>query len=563
VDAHGHVVAGGLQSLSANLLSPPDGEVRSIETLQSTLRAWQAANAAAVGKANFILGFGYDDSQLAELRHPTRDELDAISTTIPVLVVHQSGHIGALNSAALAAIGYDASTRDPAGGVIRRRAGSQEPDGVLEESAFFNALPKLLGRAGREGFEAFTRAGADLWARFGYTTAQDGRATAAQYAVMQAVAADTGLPIDVVVYPDVLTDRDFAKGTVSQAYANRLRVGGVKLTIDGSVQGFTAWRDRPYFKPAEGLGPGYAGYAAVTSEQVLDAVDWAYANDLQILTHANGEAAMDLLIAAVQVATLKHGAGQDRRPVLIHGQLVRADQLDAFKRLGVLPSLFTMHTFYWGDWHSSRTLGPEMAENISPTGWVLQRGMRFTAHHDAPVAFPDSMRVLDATVTRVARGSGRVIGPDQRVDVMTALKAMTLWPAWQHREEDRKGSLEPGKLADFVVLSRDPTVGDVNTIDAIQVLETIKEGRTVYRRSPAEVRKAALTATPTPAGDHGLAGLLRAAAVDRELQALPPWYRSARVRADLEARAHDNSCVAPLLNELMLAMTAGPAEGAP
>jgi predicted amidohydrolase YtcJ len=138
-----------------------------------------------------------------------------------------------------------------------------------------------------------------------------------------------------------------------------------------------------------------------------------------------------------------------------------------------------MHTFYWGDWHRDHTVGPVNADNISPTGWLVKRGMMFGTHHDAPVAFPDSMRVLDATVTRRTR-SGDILGPDQRVDVMTALRAMTLWPAWQHFEEDRKGSIEVGKLADFVILSADPTAVDPETLDQIDVLVTIKNGAVVY-----------------------------------------------------------------------------------
>jgi hypothetical protein len=138
-----------------------------------------------------------------------------------------------------------------------------------------------------------------------------------------------------------------------------------------------------------------------------------------------------------------------------------------------------MHTFYWGDWHRDHTVGPALADNISPTGWCVQRGMKFTSHHDAPVAFPDSMRVLDATVTRRSR-SGDIIGPDHRVDVMTALRAMTLWPAWQHFEEKTKGSIETGKLADFVILDKDPTAIDPETLDEIKVVETIKEGVTIF-----------------------------------------------------------------------------------
>ncbi|HRY90650.1 MAG TPA: amidohydrolase family protein, partial [Rubrivivax sp.] len=137
VDAHGHVVMGGLQALSANLLAPPDGEVKDIASLQKTLRDWMAANAAAVKKIDLAIGFGYDSASLAELRHPTREELDAVSREVPIMIVHQSGHMAVLNSKALELAGITADTPDPEGGKIHRRAGSKEPAGLIEETAFF------------------------------------------------------------------------------------------------------------------------------------------------------------------------------------------------------------------------------------------------------------------------------------------------------------------------------------------------------------------------------------------------------------------------------------------
>jgi len=476
VDSHGHVVMGGLQALAANLLAPPDGEVKDIASLQKTLRDWVAANPEAGKPGGMILGFGYDPAQLAELRDPTREDLDRVSRDVPVIAIHQSGHFGAFNSVALERAGITAETPDPAGGIIRKQSNG-EPDGVLEENAFIGAIAKLLGGLSPEHFEEFARAGARLWARFGYTTAQEGRAAPSTVATVRKVAAEGGLDIDVVMYPDMLVDRAFIAANVSATYENRVRVGGAKLTIDGSPQGFTALRDRPYYAPVGHYPPGYAGYAAAAMEQVLEAVDWAFANGIQLLTHANGEGASDMLIAAIDAATKKHGPGA--RPVLIHGQFLREDQVDALQRLGIFPSLFPMHTFYWGDWHRDHTVGPANADDISPTGWVRTRGMMFGSHHDAPVAFPDSMRVLDATVTRRSR-SGDIIGPAQRVDVMTGLKAMTIWPAWQHFEENDKGSIEAGKLADFVVLSDDPTAVDPETLDTLKVLRTIKEDRVVY-----------------------------------------------------------------------------------
>lgn len=478
VDAHGHVFMGGVQALSANMLAPPDGEVKDIPSLIQALKDWTSANQKPVDKIQLIVGFGYDNAMLAELRHPTREDLDQVSKDVPVLIIHQSGHLFAVNSKALEVCGVTALIPNPAGGVIRRGDDGKEPNGVLEETAGFPVIMKLLSRAGAEGSKQFARSGAELWARFGYTTAQEGRSTPAVANILRTVADEGGLNIDVVTYPDVLVDREFIKKNVTQEYKNRLRVGGAKLTIDGSPQGFTAWRDRPYYAPVGKYPPGYRGYPAATEEQVISAVDWAFENRIQILTHSNGEAASDLLVAAIDAATRKHGAG-DRRAVLIHGQFLREDQIDSFNRLSVIPSLFPMHTYYWGDWHRDHTVGPVLADNISPTGWCLKRGMKFTTHHDAPVAFPNSMRVLDATVTRRSR-SGDIIGPDHRVDVMTALKAMTLWPAWQHFEEKSKGSIETGKLADFVILDKDPTAIDPETIDQIKVVETIKEGATIF-----------------------------------------------------------------------------------
>ena len=547
VDAHGHVFVGGVQALSANLLAPPDGNVKDIASLQKVVREWMAANDAAVKKVGLILGFGYDNASLAEHRHPNRDDLDQISKDIPVMLWHQSGHMVAVNSKALEMTGMTAETPDPQGGVIQRREGSKEPNGVFEETAAMPVIMKLLSRTGVEGAKQFARAGAELWARYGYTTADEGRSIPATVQIMRQVADEGGFKIDVATYPDVLADRDFIKKNFGQTYKNRFRVAGAKLTIDGSPQGFTAWRDRPYVDPVGEYPKGYSGYPSATPESVLDAVNWAYANNIQLLTHANGEAASDMLIAASQVALLRNGPGADRRPVLIHGQFLREDQVDSYKRLGVLPSLFPMHTFYWGDWHSSKTVGPELAKNISPTGWMVKRGMKFTSHHDAPVAFPDSMRVLDATVTRKARGSGKIIGPDQRVDVITALKAMTIWPAWQHYEETTKGSIEVGKLADFVILSRDPTKGDVNTIDTIKVTETIKEGSTVFALTAEEQRKADLMLKPDGRGDTAFARFVRGGS--------SPGHGHGH-----GDDAHADTCMSPVLTQ-MVAAIAGMADG--
>ena len=545
IDSHGHVVMGGIQALSANLLAPPDGTVQDIASLVDELKLWTEENRSTVEAVNLIVGFGYDPAQLAEQRHPTREDLDKVSTEFPVYIVHQSGHIGVTNSRGLEFLGLNANSEEVPGGVIRRGP-ANEPDGVLEGNIHFSSLGRLFGNLGQKGFLELGRAGTKLWASYGFTTAQEGRAVPLVVDVLNELADLQELAIDVAVYPDVMVDRDFVAANHSREYTNRVRIAGGKLTLDGSPQGFTALRDRPYYDPVGDYPPGYTGIAYETMETVLDMVDWAFENDVQLLSHANGEGASDRLIAAIEAATQKHGKA-DRRPVLIHGQFLREDQVDAYNRLKVFPSLFPMHTFYWGDWHRDHTVGPARADNISPTGWMVQRGMKFGSHHDAPVAFPDSMRVLDATVTRRSR-SGNIIGPAQRVDVITALKSMTLWAAYQHFEEDTKGSIEPGKLADLVILSGDPLAIAPEDLETLRVMETIKEGETVYRRSADRGK----WIEPGSASERSFASALKGLVAQHELAALPASFQNNFiVRAGMKTGRHRPACVPSALTAIL------------
>lgn len=508
VDPHGHVFNTGIQAMSANLLPRPDGGVNTIAEMQAVLKIWASDNARITGKYHWIIGFGYDDAQLKEQRHPTREDLDQVSKDLPVVIVHQSGHLGVMNSKALELMGIKAASTDPKGGVIRRLPGSQEPDGVLEENAFFMPLFGLLGKLDAQANKALFKAGIDFYKQFGYTTAQEGKATPGAMATMAAVAKEGKLDIDVVAYPDISIGSESIKPPLlSRSYTGHLRIGGVKLTLDGSPQGKTAWLTQPYYKVPAGQAADYHGYGAFSDEQVIGFVDTAFTKGWQVLAHVNGDAATDQFIQAVRLAEKKHGMA-DRRPVAIHAQTARLDQVEAFRELGIIPSFFPMHTFYWGDWHRDSVLGPERAPNISPTGWALQRGMIFTSHHDAPVAMPNAMRVISATVNRVTR-SGQVLGPEHRTTPLVAIKAHTLWSAYQHFEEEAKGSIEVGKLADFVLLDQNPLTVDPLKIAEIKVIETIKQDKTVYRREPtasqAAVTSCAESATCFKLASHVLA----------------------------------------------------------
>ena len=479
IDAHGHLKNVGFQALSANLLPPPDADVDSLAVLQEKLGQWGEGELSA--KLGWIIGFGYDDSQLAEKRHPNRDDLDAVSSEKPVFIIHQSGHLYVANSELLEMAGITAETDDPDGGVIQRRPGSREPNGVLEETALMPVL-KVFPKIDGAGQRRMVREGIDAYTSFGFTTATEGRAFPSDVDLYTAMAEAGELEIDVVAFPDYWLGRDTVAGSpwLSRSYQGHFRIGGIKGNLDGSPQGKTAWLSEPYFEPPAGRDADYAGYAMLEEVQALAMFDDAYAQGWQVINHANGDAAIDQLIRVARAATQKHGPA-DRRTVGIHSQTIREDQLDAYQELGIIPSLFGMHTFYWGDYHRDSVLGPERAARISPARSALDRGMIFTQHHDAPVALPSSIAILATQVNRITR-SGQVLGPDQRVTPLEALKSITIYAAYQYFEEGSKGSIEAGKLADLVILSDDPLSVSPEALWDLEVLETIKEGETVYKK---------------------------------------------------------------------------------
>lgn len=478
IDGHGHVFNVGLQALSANMLPAPDGDGNSVADLQKLLKQWMEENQSFIDITGWVIGFGYDDSQLD--RYPTKEDLDAVSTDYPVIIIHQSGHLSVINSKALELVGYDASTKDPKGGKIRRMTGSNEPNGVLEEIAHFAVLFKdFLPKMTPELQDEMLLKGQKLYASFGYTTAQEGRSTPDGTATMERAAGKDALLLDIVSYVDIQANRAAAESKYQGlTYTNKYRVGGVKLNLDGSPQGKTAWLTHPYFIPPEGETKDYHGYESMTDDQAYSYVADAYKNNWQIMAHCNGDAAIDQYINAVSKANKEFG-NDDRRTIIIHGQTAREDQLDSFVSEDIFPSFFPMHTFYWGDWHVNSVLGKERAYKISPTNTALKKGLIFTSHHDAPVALPSSIRVLSATVTRVSR-SGQIIGPDERISAYHGLKALTDWAAVQYFEEASKGTIETGKVADFIILDRNPVKIDPMELEKLVVLETIKGGKSIY-----------------------------------------------------------------------------------
>lgn len=482
LDGHGHFYNVGFTALCANLLPPPDGEGRDVESIVRTMQLYMNSEDGkfTFKKIGWVIGNGYDDSQLASKSHPTKEDLDKISTELPVVIIHQSGHLGCMNTKGLELAGITSETENPQGGVIRKNANG-EPTGVLEENALFGVLFSVMGKMDEEYAARCIAKGQAVYAQYGYLTAQDGRTSIEQLAALEAASKANAFYLDVVAYPDITLGTDYITSdgfSPSHTYTNNFRIGGVKLTLDGSPQGKTAWLGKCYHVNPDGREGCYEGYPVMSDEEATNYVKKAFRNHWQILCHSNGDAAIQQYINAVDAAMEEYGY-PNHRTVLIHGQTLRKDQIPDLVRLNIFPSLFPMHTYYWGDWHAESVLGEERAEYISPCKDVIEAGLQITSHHDAPVTEPNSMRVLDATVNRVTR-SGRVLGPDQRLTPYQGLKTLTDWAAVQYFEEDSKGTLSVGKNADFVILNENPLKMDPLEIHNIQILESIKRGVRVY-----------------------------------------------------------------------------------
>ncbi len=479
VDGHAHFFGFGAQAVTANLLASPDGDCNDIPTLVTTMKAW-AAKSDLSSTNGWIAGMGFDDAVLKENRFPTRQELDVVSKDTPVVIIHISGHFCVMNTKGLEMSGINASSKNPEGGLIRREKDGKTPNGVLEELAAIPFMTKAITPSTPENASYFLEKGQEMAASYGHTTVQEGRAMAGQHNAIASFAESGKLKLDIATYIDYTAPDLFRTKWYSKSYNNHYRIAGIKLTLDGSPQGRTAWRDVPYLIPPDGQPKTYSGYPAIpNNEDVKKVFDTAFSNNYQILIHANGEAAIDQMLGGVAYGANKYG-NKERRTVLIHGQFIKMNQLDSLKKYDVVASLFPMHTFYWGDWYK-KIIGPVKAQQISPINTALKKGLHVTSHTDAPVAFPNMMMILWTTVNRVSR-SGTVMGPDERLTPYQALQTITAWGAWQHFEESAKGTLTAGKLADMVILDKNPLKVDPMTLKDIKVMETIKEGKSVYKR---------------------------------------------------------------------------------
>lgn len=477
IDPHSHFINALAMSTQANVSAPPVGPASTPDEIVAELVRF--TDGRTRGADQLIMGYGYDENLMPEGRPLTRYDLDKAFPDTPVLVMHVSLHGAVLNSAAFAKYAISADTETPPGGVIVRVEGSNEPEGLLMETAFLPIFAQLP-TPGPDEVRQQMLDGQMIYARAGVTTGYEGATHLEQLNLLRDAANDGLLFMDVIALP-FITDlekilAEYPAETWGK-YNNRLKLGGCKITIDGSPQGKTANFTTPYLTGGPAGEENWFGEPTFPVDVFNEMVKTCYDLGVQLYVHTNGDKAVDMALAAHELAAADD-LGADRRTVIVHSQFVRKDQLEKFVEYNMIPSFYTEHTFFFSAAHIANR-GKDQAYYISPMRDAIDMGLKPTNHTDFNVVPIDQMFVLWSAVTRKDR-NGMVIGPDQRITPQEALEAITINAARQASEEDQKGSIEVGKLADLVVLDANPLTVEPDAIKDITVLRTIKEGKTTY-----------------------------------------------------------------------------------
>ena len=460
VDPHSHLLACAYARLQV-----PLGECAGWGEIADRLS--RHVQERGIQPGEWVKGTGYDQNALAEGAAPDRFCLDRACPHNPVVIQHASGHAGVFNTLALERLGV------LNGDCGLERDGQGELTGRGEENPFLD----LLGRIPMDGLEDVLRAfqGAqEEYASHGIATAQEGLLQPVMAPVYQEILRRGLLYLDVNAYvPPADYDRlrgQFAQGV--SASPGTFQVAGMKIFLDGSPQGGTAWVREPY-------AGGGCGTSTMTDGQVLSAFRQALDRDAQLLAHCNGDRAAEQYLTLL--AQAEREAGKELcRPVMIHAQLLGLDQLERVKALGVIPSFFVAHVYHWGEIHV-KNFGLDRAGRISPAGSALAWGIPFTFHQDSPVIPPDMLETIWCACVRKTK-TGRVLGAEERIPVEAALRAVTQTAALQYGLERELGTLRPGKRADFVLLSGDPLRTPPEELKKLQVERTIQRGRTIWSR---------------------------------------------------------------------------------
>lgn len=478
IDSHGHFGLANMMLATADL-----SRCESIDEIIEVLGAFRAEK--NIGPEGIIVGMNYDHNNLAEQRHPDKFDLDKVSSSIPIALMHVSCHMMAVNTPMLDLCGINESTPDPEGARYARVGDTLEPSGYVEETAALLPVYEMALTKLDCSYDSLIDQMQQFYASFGITTCQEGATDVPKCDAFARLGKEGRLYLDLVLYPmssyPVAQMLESHKGIDSSDYRGHVRIGGVKTVLDGSPQGRTAWMSEPYELVGD-EGEGFCGRGFEEDEEVYAFAKMAIDTNHDWLAHANGDATAEQILRCYGRAYAdSENPDKDKlRPVMIHCQTARRDQYERMGELNMIPSIFASHIWYWGDVHL-KNFGERRGMRVSAVRDALDQGLPFTFHTDCPVLPPNMIEAVWCAVNRVTK-KGVQLDEEQKVGVFDALKAVTVNGAYQYHEEDRKGTLEAGKLADLVVLDRNPLKVETLDIRDIAVLQTIKEGETVYTK---------------------------------------------------------------------------------
>lgn len=472
VEPHVHIVltsmVEGLWLDLSNFTLPYD----TLDTISTKLRA----ALKNVPPGGWLAGFGVDPSRtspfMAEL---TTEVLDKVSTDIPIFIVNQSGHIAYVNTKAFEVAGVTNKTPNPPGGGIYVKDAQGNLTGkLIEPPSYLPFQAKMPVPTQAQVIEAMRKTTMKL-AMKGITTSAEITVGANlglenELGLYQYLMANGGLPVRVRAY---LYGSAIPKGFNAikpNQGDERLRFVGVKFLADGSTQGLTAALNEPYTYPAGTENKGSLNYK---TETLLNDIRPYFDQGWQISIHANGDRAIDQ--ALENYTTLLAGVAQPekRRLRIEHFTITKPEQIIQTKKLGVVPGFTIGHVHYWGEPFHNQIVGPARANRIDASASMKKEGIRFAYHSDSPVSPYGPLKYITQGVTRVWQSPfERVLGPKERVSVDDAIRAVTIDAAYQMMSDHEVGSLEAGKLADFVVLEKNPRTTAPAQIADIKVLET-------------------------------------------------------------------------------------------
>lgn len=463
IDAHSHPCYAGIRHLRW-----VDCDLRSIADIQNAIRA----RAGKTPAGEWIIGFKYDDTKTKEGRKLTREDLDAATATHPVFIEHRGCHTAYVNSLALRRTEIPEEVADPAGGKFDRDPANGKLTGGLRENAvepFRKLLPVSFSRDEmREGVKLISQ----MMVRTGVTSVGDAEATPEDLLAYQDAREAGELSFRVYCFLQYqFLDRMTAAGIRTGMGDEWLRVGAIKLVCDGSISERTARLTQPYVGR-----PNDYGILVHSEEELYENARRAHASGWQIGTHANGDAAIDIMLRIYE-RLQREIPRRDPRYRLEHCTVVNPSLIQRMRALGAIPTPFSTYVYYHGE--KMREYGPERLNWMFAVRSFLDAGIRVTQASDYPPGPFEPMMALRSEVTRTD-GHGNIWGPKQRVTVEEALRVGTINGAYASFEERQKGSITAGKLADLVVLGRDPLRVDPMELIDIPVERTMVGGRWMF-----------------------------------------------------------------------------------